>query len=76
MSVNTFSFSFEGRGIFISDQREFEIFIVGVGEEDQMRIMAMNKGSDCIAIWNLFYAGLPAVHEGVRARKNSYFPQF
>ena len=64
---------FEGRGIFINDQRDkFGIFIVWVGEEDQMRIMAMNKGSDCIAIWNLFYAGLQACHEGLQARKNSY----
>ena len=37
-----------------------------------MRIMAMNKGSDCIAIWNLFYAGVQAVHEGVKAR-NFFF---
>ena len=34
-----------------------------------MRIMAMNKGSDCIAIWNLFYDGVQIVHEGVRSRK-------
>jgi len=70
-------FCFEGRGIFINDRRdEFGIFIVWVGEEDQMRIMAMNKGSDCIAIWNLFYAGLQAVHEGVRARKKLYLLNF
>ena len=68
--VNIFPFLLEGRGIFINDRRdEFGIFIVWVGEEDQMRIMAMNKGSDCIAIWNLFYAGLQAVHEGVQKRK-------
>ena len=33
----------------------------------------MNKGSDCIAIWNLFYAGLQAVHEGVQQRKKMCF---
>ena len=75
--MNIFPFLLEGRGIFINDRRdEFGIFIVWVGEEDQMRIMAMNKGSDCIAIWNLFYAGLQAVHEGVRARKKLYLLNF
>lgn len=62
-----------GRGIFINDRRdEFGIFIVWVGEEDQMRIMAMNKGSDCIAIWNLFYAGVEAVHAGLRKQGHDY----
>jgi len=36
-----------GRGIFINDRKEeFGTFIVWCGEEDQMRIMAMDKGSD------------------------------
>merc|ERR1712156_1376423 len=62
-----------GRGIFINDNKEkFGSFIVWVGEEDQMRIMAMNKGSDCIAIWNLFYDGLQAVHEGVRKEGHDF----
>jgi hypothetical protein len=53
----------------MNDRREeFGTFIVWCGEEDQMRIMAMNKGSDVHAIWDLFYTGLQAVHEGVRAR--------
>jgi len=62
-----------GRGIFINDRRdEFGIFIVWVGEEDQMRIMAMNKGSDVIEIWNLFYAGLEAVHRGVQKQGHDF----
>jgi len=57
----------QGRGIFINDKKDdVGIFIVWVGEEDQMRIMAMNKGSDVQAIWDLFYAGVQAVHEGLK----------
>lgn len=62
-----------GRGIFINDRKdEFGTFIVWVGEEDQMRIMAMNKGSDCIAVWDLFYTGLQAVHDGVRKQGHDF----
>jgi len=64
-----------GRGIYINDavnRDKVGTFIVWVGEEDQMRIMAMNKGSDCIAIWELFYKGLQAVHEGLRAQGQDY----
>ena len=50
-----------GRGIFINDKRDKGVFIVWVGEEDQMRIMAMNKGSDVQAVWDLFYKGVEAV---------------
>jgi len=56
----------QGRGIFINDNREKGVFIVWVGEEDQMRIMAMNKGADVQAVWDLFYSGLEAVHTGVK----------
>jgi len=58
-----------GRGIFINDEKyhkEHGIFIVWVGEEDQYRIMAMNKGSDVQAVWDLFYAGVEAVHTAVK----------
>lgn len=57
----------KGRGIFINDDRATGVFIVWVGEEDQLRIMAMNKGSDVQAVWDLFYSGLEAVHKGVLA---------
>merc|ERR1719266_926581 len=56
----------QGRGIFINDDRSDGVFIVWVGEEDQLRIMAMNKGSDVQAVWDLFYAGVEAVHKGVK----------
>merc|ERR1719189_2473493 len=57
----------QGRGIFINDDRSDGVFIVWFGEEDQLRIMAMNKGSDVQAVWNLFYSGVEAVHKAVKA---------
>jgi len=62
----------EGRGIFINDDRSDGVFIVWVGEEDQMRIMAMNNGSDVQAVWDLFYAGLEAVHKGVKLQNQDF----
>ena len=63
-----------GRGIFINEKSdEVGIFIVWVGEEDQMRIMAMKKGADVQAIWDLFYAGVEAVHKGLKAGKTKLF---
>jgi len=56
-----------GRGIFINENQEKGVFIVWVGEEDQLRIMAMAKGSDVQAVWDLFYSGVEAVHKGVKA---------
>jgi len=55
-----------GRGIFINENQEKGVFIVWVGEEDQLRIMAMAKGSDVQAVWDLFYSGVEAVHKGVQ----------
>jgi len=56
-----------GRGIFINENQDKGVFIVWVGEEDQLRIMAMAKGSDVQAVWDLFYSGVEAVHKGVKA---------
>merc|ERR1719510_107508 len=59
----------KGRGIFVNDDKYHKtdgVFIIWVGEEDQLRIMAMNKGSDVQAVWNLFYAGVEAVHKAVK----------
>jgi len=61
----------QGRGIYINDEKHHKegkagTFIVWVGEEDQLRIMAMNKGSDVQAVWDLFYSGVKAVHEAVK----------
>merc|ERR1712027_288783 len=55
-----------GRGIFINDDKSDGVFIIWVGEEDQLRIMAMNKGSDVQAVWDLFYSGVEAVHKAVK----------
>jgi len=55
-----------GRGIFINDDKSDGVFITWVGEEDQLRIMAMNKGSDVQAVWDLFYSGVEAVHKAVK----------
>jgi len=43
-----------GRGIFINENQEKGVFIVWVGEEDQLRIMAMAKGSDVQALGDDF----------------------
>jgi len=56
----------EGRGIFINTDRSDGVFIIWVGEEDQLRIMAMNKGNDVQAVWDLFYSGVEAVHKAVK----------
>merc|ERR1719228_363674 len=56
-----------GRGIFINEDQSKGVFIVWVGEEDQLRIMAMAKGSDVQAVWDLFYSGVEAVHKGVQS---------
>jgi len=56
----------QGRGIFINEDQSAGVFIIWVGEEDQLRIMAMNKGSDVQAVWDLFYSGVEAVHKAVK----------
>lgn len=61
-----------GRGIFINENQEKGVFIVWVGEEDQLRIMAMAKGSDVQAVWDLFYSGVEAVHKGVKKQGDDF----
>lgn len=59
----------QGRGIFINNEdsrKKVGVFIIWVGEEDQLRIMAMAKGSDVQAVWDLFYSGVEAVHKAVK----------
>merc|ERR1712187_772726 len=63
-----------GRGIYINEEKNHGkgkdgVFIIWVGEEDQLRIMAMNKGSDVQAVWDLFYTGVQSVHEAITAMK-------
>lgn len=67
----------QGRGIYINDEKNHGkgkagTFIVWVGEEDQLRIMAMNQGSDVQAVWDLFYSGVEACHKGVKALKDDF----
>merc|ERR1719211_1010455 len=61
-----------GRGIFINDDKSSGVFIIWVGEEDQLRIMAMNKGSNVQAVWDLFYSGVEAVHKAVKAAGDDF----
>jgi len=61
-----------GRGIFINENQEKGVFIVWVGEEDQLRIMAMAKGSDVQAVWDLFYSGVEEVHKGVKKQGDDF----
>merc|ERR1719150_2594782 len=44
----------------------------GEGGEDQLRIMAMNKGSDVQAVWDLFYTGVQAVHKAVKDMNDDF----
>merc|ERR1712066_1019063 len=37
-----------------------------------LRIMAMNKGSDVQAVWDLFYSGVEAVHKAVQAAGDDF----
>jgi len=62
----------QGRGIFINENQEKGVFIVWVGEEDQLRIMAMAKGSDVQAVWDLFYSGVEACHKGVQELNDDF----
>jgi len=65
----------QGRGIFINDEahhKDHGVFIIWVGEEDQLRIMAMNKGADVQAVWNLFYEGVKQVHAAVKAAGDDF----
>jgi len=48
-----------------------------VGEEDQIRIIAMNKGSNVQAIWDLLYDAMPndgvkVVHDGYKAQGEDF----
>merc|ERR1711885_6081 len=58
--------------LYINDNQEKGVFIVWVGEEDQLRIMAMAKGSDVQAVWDLFYSGVEEVHKGVKKQGDDF----
>jgi len=66
-----------GRGIYINEEKNHGkgkdgVFIIWVGEEDQLRIMAMNKGSNVQAVWDLFYTGVQSVHEAIKEMKDEF----
>lgn len=58
-----------GRGIYCN---EAETFMVWVGEEDHIRCMSMMKGSDVQMVWNMWYKGLQAIDEGLKARGKEF----
>lgn len=51
---------------------EAETFMVWVGEEDHLRIMSLQKGSDVQAVWNLFYKGLQTIDEALQGKGKGF----
>merc|ERR1712126_454974 len=54
----------EGRGIFHNDAKTF---LLWVNEEDQMRIISMQKGGDVKGVFERLARGIKAVQESVKA---------
>ncbi|EGD79241.1 arginine kinase [Salpingoeca rosetta] len=54
----------ESRGIFHNDEKTF---LVWVNEEDQMRIISMQKGSDAKQIFDRLSRGIDAIEQQVKA---------
>merc|ERR1719334_1974259 len=54
----------EGRGIF---HNEAKTFLLWVNEEDQMRIISMEKGGDVKGVFARLARGIAAVGESVKA---------
>merc|ERR1711988_1090870 len=52
----------EGRGIFHNDEKTF---LIWVNEEDQLRIISMQKGGDVKAVFERLAKGINAVQESV-----------
>merc|ERR1719158_121952 len=52
----------EGRGIFLNDDKTF---LVWVNEEDQLRIISMQKGGDVKAVFSRLVRGISAIEESV-----------
>merc|ERR1712079_819026 len=52
----------EGRGIFHNDEKTF---LIWVNEEDQLRIISMQKGGDVKAVFERLAKGIQAVEESV-----------
>merc|ERR1712142_1368071 len=54
----------EGRGIFHNDKKTF---LIWVNEEDQMRIISMEKGGDVKGVFGRLARGIKAVGDSVKA---------
>merc|ERR1712121_566652 len=60
----------EGRGIFHNDAKTF---LVWVNEEDQLRIISMQKGGDVKGVFERLARGIKAVGDSVRAECGKEF---
>jgi len=60
----------EGRGIF---HNEAKTFLLWVNEEDQMRIISMEKGGDVKGVFSRLSRGIKAVGESVKAESGKDF---
>ena len=60
----------EGRGIF---HNEAKTFLLWVNEEDQMRIISMEKGGDVKGVFSRLSRGIKAVGDSVKAESGKEF---
>merc|ERR1712214_163207 len=60
----------EGRGIFHNAEKTF---LVWVNEEDQMRIISMEKGGDVKGVFSRLSRGIKAVGDSVKAESDEEF---
>merc|ERR1712142_471173 len=60
----------EGRGIFHNDEKTF---LIWVNEEDQLRIISMQKGGDVRAVFERLAKGINAVEESVLKESGKAF---
>merc|ERR1712081_95482 len=60
----------EGRGIFHNDAKTF---LLWVNEEDQMRIISMEKGGDVKGVFSRLSRGIKAVGDSVKAESGKEF---
>merc|ERR1719243_269291 len=60
----------EGRGIFHNDEKTF---LIWVNEEDQLRIISMQKGGDVKAVFERLARGIKAVQDSVKKESGRDF---
>jgi creatine kinase len=60
----------EGRGIF---HNEAKTFLVWVNEEDQLRIISMEKGGDVKKVFERLAAGIEAVEKSIKEESGKTF---